>query len=531
MAKVDAMSLMASSAKNLTGAAASQNIRKVEGNSDSFGQYLAKRNDTPVEQTPAKKEDSSKETVFSGQPKSHVLKKKEYVSDMGQESLSTGTMNVEQASQMVTEIREMVKTELGTDDAAIDQTLKAMGITVVDLLNPDTLKAFVLQLKGADSLELLTDELLFQSLQAITDLLEDYSEDNASGLQALMELLNTQAPVEETTTPEAFADFIGKLTGDAESELFIQTETAQAPEVTAQSTVLKGQAEPSGKPQEMTLTKEAPAEEDIEQEKAGIERFSVVSTESRQENAQSEDSGMNPSGGNADEEKTLFAGTISTEKAEGSTEESEISDTELLQDRGETEVLKEQRTTEHEQNPVFSVNAHPHTQQGNIGEIAEANFHSAGRMLQALDITRQVSEQMRSSLSEGVTRLEMQLNPESLGKVLLTVSAKEGVMTATFRVQTEDARQALENQMFTLRENLEAKNIKVEAVDVQISNFDFTANSDAERQWKEKMEKKGKKKFDFSVAEEDEAEEIESSAEEVRRSVMRDRGGSIDFTA
>lgn len=479
-----------------------------------------------------KKEDSSKEPVFSGQKKSNVLKKKEYVSDMEQESLSAGTMNVEQASRMVTEIREMVKTELGTDDAAIDQTLKAMGITVTDLLNPDTLKAFVLQLKGADSLDLLTDALLFQSLQAVTDLLEDYSEDNASGLQALMELLNTQALADETTTPEEFADLMTKLTGDADAQLSGQPEMAAALETATENTAGSVLSETTAKPEDMTQAKEAVTEERPVTEEITVEKFSINSTEGREDTGeQSEDSGMNQSGGNTEEGKNLLTGTVSTANTEETTENTDMTEEALLKDSGETEVLKEHRSTEHEQNPVFSVNGHQNVQQGNIGEIAESNFHSAGRMLQALDITRQVSEQMRSSLSEGVTRLEMQLNPESLGKVLLTVSAKEGVMTATFRVQTEDARQALESQMFTLRENLEAKNIKVEAVDVQISNFDFADNGEAEHRWKEEMEKKGKKNFDFSVAEEDAPEETVSSAEEVRRSVMRDRGGSIDFTA
>lgn len=46
-------------------------------------------------------------------------------------------------------------------------------------------------------------------------------------------------------------------------------------------------------------------------------------------------------------------------------------------------------------------------------------------------------------------------------------------MTAVFSVQSEEARAALESQMYTLRENLELRELKVDAVEVNVSDFDF----------------------------------------------------------
>lgn len=539
MAKVDTMGLMASSAKSIMNTATKQNLRKVESSSDSFGQYFAKREDVSVEQTPVKKEDAAKESTFSGQPKANILKKKEYVSDLGNgtssENIPAGGMSIEQASAVVSEIRQIVKNELGTDDAAIDQTLKAMELTVMDLFNPDTLKAFVLQLKGAESMDFLTDELLLKSFQGVMEFLNDYSEENQNGILAFMELFDTQMPLEELTTSEEFQDFMKQLTGDADAKLMAMPEgTEETIEVSEDNGFQTEQGrgfQMLVQPEKVTAEKEAMTEEKTESEDhKTAEKFSVISTEKKQEDMeQSGDSGMNRSGEQKKEESMELSGVLTSTKTE-TAEETEEAVAEPFKDTEEADILKDIRHTEHEQTPLFAGNNHPHVIQGKIGQIAEANFQSASRMLQVLEITRQVSVQMRTSLNEGMTRLEMQLNPESLGKVLLTVSAKEGVMTATFRVQTEDARQALESQMFTLRENLEAKNIKVEAVDVQISNFDFTANEEAKRQAEEEMAKKGKKNFDFSAAEE-EPDETEISAEEVRRSVMRDRGGSIDFTA
>lgn len=105
-------------------------------------------------------------------------------------------------------------------------------------------------------------------------------------------------------------------------------------------------------------------------------------------------------------------------------------------------------------------------------------------------------------------------------------------MTASFKVQSEEAKQALEGQMYQLREALESKNLKVESVDVQISNFDFSQSNEAERQMREDFGKQGKKKFSFDSAEDDEDMEVsQETPEQTRRRVMLESGSSIDYTA
>ncbi|MBR1743284.1 MAG: hypothetical protein IJ733_15720, partial [Lachnospiraceae bacterium] len=218
MAKVDAMSLMAASAKDVTAAAKNQSIRKVEGNTDSFGQYMAKRNDTSEEQTFVKAKEGFQRNEFSNDAKPNYVKKKDYVSELGNgnEAAVAGSVSIEQAGRIVSEIRQIVKSELSTDDAAIDQTLGSMGITALDLLNPDVLKDFLLQLNNVDSTELLTNELLLNGLQSVTELLRDFAEENQVPVFALMELLDTQMPLDEVAEPEVFESFMQQLTGDSE---------------------------------------------------------------------------------------------------------------------------------------------------------------------------------------------------------------------------------------------------------------------------------------------------------------------------
>jgi flagellar hook-length control protein FliK len=154
-------------------------------------------------------------------------------------------------------------------------------------------------------------------------------------------------------------------------------------------------------------------------------------------------------------------------------------------------------------------------------------------MQQMIDIVNQVVEQIHSTMEDGATTLEMQLNPESLGKLLLSVTNKNGVMTASFMVQTTEAKVALESQMMTLRENLEQKNLKVEAVEVSVSDFAFSQSGQADTGDQKEFQHGNGRRSRFQYDEED-AEDTEDKtiqAAQVRERVMRDSGSSIDFTA
>lgn len=153
-------------------------------------------------------------------------------------------------------------------------------------------------------------------------------------------------------------------------------------------------------------------------------------------------------------------------------------------------------------------------------------------MQQMIDIVNQVVERVHSSLQDETTTLEMQLNPERLGKMLLTVNSRDGVMTASITVQNAEAKAALESQMITLRENLEQKNLKVEAVEVSVSDFAFSQSGQTDtgdqKNFRQGNGKRSRFRFD---SDEEETDNQEETAQSVRRSIMPDSGSSVDFTA
>ena len=104
-------------------------------------------------------------------------------------------------------------------------------------------------------------------------------------------------------------------------------------------------------------------------------------------------------------------------------------------------------------------------------------------------------------------------------------------MTANFTVQSEEAREALQSQMYTLREALESKELKVEAVEVEVSDFAFSENNQFGTEDQKQFEKGNGKTFKFD-SDKEESEETAEDGKTSGRTVRRlDAGTSIDFTA
>lgn len=151
---------------------------------------------------------------------------------------------------------------------------------------------------------------------------------------------------------------------------------------------------------------------------------------------------------------------------------------------------------------------------------------------QMREIVTQVVEQIKVKVNADTSSMEVQLNPESLGKVNLTVVAREGHITAQFVTENELARQALEGQVQQLRENLGEQGLKVDEVEVTVSNFDFShsnqANAEEQRQQQSQEQKRVNRNLNLkdAVSLKDLTEE-----EQLAARIMADNGNQIDYTA
>lgn len=133
-----------------------------------------------------------------------------------------------------------------------------------------------------------------------------------------------------------------------------------------------------------------------------------------------------------------------------------------------------------------------------VNDIAK-NFETAieesfDPKVNQIDIVRQVVDQIKVINTEGLKEIEVMLNPENLGSVHITVTQKEGIITAHLTAQTEAVKKALENQMIALKENFNNQGIKIEAVEVTIQSHGFENNLNAGNNNKDNQDNKNKNK-------------------------------------
>jgi flagellar hook-length control protein FliK len=115
------------------------------------------------------------------------------------------------------------------------------------------------------------------------------------------------------------------------------------------------------------------------------------------------------------------------------------------------------------------------------------------RTQQIREVTSQILEAIRINIKPDQTSMELQLNPENLGRINLTVVSKDGILTAKFVTGTETAKEAIESQLQVFKENLNNQGLKVENVEVTVSysafdrkNQEFSDGSGKEEQNKQK---------------------------------------------
>jgi flagellar hook-length control protein FliK len=125
--------------------------------------------------------------------------------------------------------------------------------------------------------------------------------------------------------------------------------------------------------------------------------------------------------------------------------------------------------------------------------------------------------------------MELQLNPEHLGRVNLTINSREGVMTAHFAVENDLAKEAIEGQLITLKDTLAQQGIRVETIEVTVASYKFDQKSpsdDTEQKMNKKQRSGNKITFEEAVAM---SEESIEEADTIN--LPGTMGYNIDYTA
>ena len=403
---------------------------------------------------------------------------------------------VDQAvEEFAKEVQKEVKELLGVDDAQLEAAMKELGLTYQDLMDPVNLANLVMNLTGEeDQLGLLMNA--------------DFQE-----LMQNVEVLSKNLLQELGMTPQEVAEVFAQLEQNAAQ--ITEEVPQQMQEVTdTQADVLKVQQTDDvqiteQKSQVTGLTEtNAAATESVESDGNVQNVEETVSQEVRVENDQT------------------------ASQQEGQQEEAPENS---MTTEDDASLLQQNDTTE---KSIFT----EHTFQQTVQTIRTDNITAAPTtavpqnvVFNTLDVIRQVSEFTRVMYQGDTTSMEMQLNPENLGKIYVQVTAKEGVVTAHLAVQNEIVKEALENQTIQLRENMNQQGIKVEAVEVTIASHEFERNLEQNQQGSaqdEQREQASKSpRRNISMNQLDELSGLMSEEEMLVAKIMRDNGNSVDFTA
>ncbi len=403
---------------------------------------------------------------------------------------------VDQAvEEFAKEVQQEVKELLGVDDAQLEAAMKELGLTYQDLMDPVNLANLVMNLTGEeDQLGLLMNA--------------DFQE-----LMQNVEVLSKNLLQELGMTPQEVAEVFAQL----EQNVAQITEEVpqQVQEVTdTQADVLKVQ-----QTDDVQITEQ-------KSQVTGLTETNVAATES----VESDGNVQNVEEPVSQEVRVENDQTASQQ--EGQQEEAPENS---MTTEDDASLLQQNDTTE---KSIFT----EHTFQQTVQTIRTDNITAAPTtavpqnvVFNTLDVIRQVSEFTRVMYQGDTTSMEMQLNPENLGKIYVQVTAKEGVVTAHLAVQNEIVKEALENQTIQLRENMNQQGIKVEAVEVTIASHEFERNLEQNQQGSaqdEQREQASKSpRRNISMNQLDELSGLMSEEEMLVAKIMRDNGNSVDFTA
>ena len=361
-------------------------------------------------------------------------------------------------------ITETVTKDLDISEEQLADIMQMLGITVINLLQPDNLAALYANVTGTDNVQ---DVILNSDFTGILNDLSTIASDYDNQIELLTDM-------EQINTPE-------QITVDVSNQQTLYKDD----NITMTNAVNDDPAD--------NKTNDNSVEIEITENISDSD--SIDSDYSRSNNDQTENN----------QPKENQAKNVLLNKSESTPRQTEGSG-----------VL---HTSANE--PVFQ-------------EISDIGQTTEPVKIDTMDIIRQIAERISiSGTTAEDSTIEMQLNPENLGKIYINVSEKNSEITARIAVSNEAVKEALETQMVELRETLNNSGIKVNAVEVTIASHEFEQNleqnaaSDEQRQQENSFASSdntsgiGRTSFTDDIPEE----------EILAQRIMKDNGNSVDFTA
>lgn len=391
------------------------------------------------------------------------------------------------------DVRQVLKEKLGVTDEEITDAMQKLGLTVADLIQPNQLTQLTAELTGSENIgELLCNDSFMEIVNEIGGLSQDLLDNLGMTSQMFTETVAAASQV--VTTPES--------AGIEQLPEMQVTENVNADKTAANDNQMNSVLK-----EENTVQTASDADEvEIQKQEDNI----LLQKEVAEETDNTDDM----------QEKTTLSEDNSLMQEE----------TDTKADDGQTGNRNESGNTSNQTAFV----SQEHTVDPAAAKTPET-VPEFSRQLDTLDLIRQVTEFTKVTVREAQTTMEMQLNPEHLGKIYIEVTTKEGNVSAHIMTQNELVKEALEAQMAELKQSMNQAGVKVDAVEVTVGSHEFEKNLEQnakqdERQ-AEEQEKASPKTRRINLDELDELSGVMSEEEALVAQIMADHGNSVDYTA
>lgn len=395
------------------------------------------------------------------------------------EDESIDVKSVKEAIEKFTEeVKEEIKEELGITEEELKGAMENLGLTFVDLTKPENLASLLKDLNGADD-----------SVNLLLD----------------------------TSIKDVF-DAMGEFTGELFESTGLDTQgliQIDGMELLEEPVEFTGEIELS----DITVEKEAIIRPEINSKQAETQ---IIAEDNTNETQLSED---------AEALNTIDSKPVSSK--DNSQSSFDMSGNNTNQNQGSMDTA-----TESVVNPQNNINDFSQ----NIADVDTEYEVPTYTNVNTQDVIDQIVSQARVSITAQVRSMEMELNPQHLGKLLMQVSESEGQVTARFLTQSESVKTALEGAIANLVERLNEQGVKVDAVEVSVGTHEFEQNleqnfaGDAREDLNSNESGSGRNDnrsrggINLGDAEYMEGAEL-SEEEEITASIMRTYGNTVNFKA
>lgn len=427
-------------------------------------------------------------TTFLKQRNSYTLNK----NNTKEISIKTASKNSPTESEVKkitddisSQIVEKVTDDLDISEDELNNAMQLLGLTAMDLLNPANLAALYCEVTGNAS-----DPQALVLNADFTALFNDVSQ-VASENDAQLDLLSQLTASDDGEILDADIVSSADTTDATES-----TGSVNTPEKTADSsyddTAVSGQ--------NINDT----ADEAVKVYDGGTQDSSYQ---------------------NPDE------GTSSGETGNGITSDENAEKTQVgssFDDSGERVLHHDDGT--HSDNSVLHASV---SEQLNTDISFEMSQSQSRLRVDTTDIIRQIVDSMSISNTTEESAINLQLTPESLGRMYINVSQKNSEISARIAVSNEAVKEALQTQMVNLKEALNNSGIRVNEVEITVASHEFERNleqgaANDSRQQESTNSYNGSNSSDSGI----DSDMMQDRAEErLVTQIMRDNGNSVDFTA